>query len=92
MTEMRPVVRQELDKVLEDLEATEVVRFWLSDDGGRDEHIGLLTQSAPRAVATPAKDGIKTGDAIGFLFAALKAQNRKISQLEARLADVEGSR
>jgi hypothetical protein len=92
LTGVRPVVGRELEEVLADLDATEVVRFWLSGDDGRDEHIGLVTESAPEVIATPAKDGIKTGDAIGFLFATLKAQNEKISRLEARLADVERSR
>ncbi|UCG41737.1 MAG: hypothetical protein JSU73_07525 [candidate division WOR-3 bacterium] len=92
MTNVRPVVGEELDEVLADLDATEVVRFWLSDDDGSDEHIGLVTESAPAAVATHARDGIKTGDAIGFLFAVLKAQNQKMSRLEARLADIEGGK
>jgi hypothetical protein len=92
MTGVRPVAGRELEVLLADLDAAEVVRFRSSGDDGRDEHIGLVTESAPEVVTTPARDGIKTGDAIGFLFAVLKAQNEKISRLEARLAKVERSR
>jgi hypothetical protein len=82
---------EELRAVLEELKRTEVVRFrYRTEDGER--HIGLIAEDAPASVATPERDGINTADAIGWLTAAVKAQQLHIERLEARLAELEPGR
>jgi hypothetical protein len=76
----------EIQAVLDELVRTDVVRYrYRSEDTG-EEHIGLIAEDAPEAIATPARDGINTADAIGFLFAAIKAQSTRVEQLERELA------
>lgn len=76
---------EEYRQILDELAGTDVVRFRYKSDDRSRTHIGLVSEDAPEAVATPERDGISTGDAIGFLFAALKAQQAEIEALRARL-------
>jgi hypothetical protein len=45
----------------------------------------LIAEDAPELIATPERDGINTADAIGFLLAAVKAQQAEIDELKAEL-------
>ncbi len=76
----------EMADLLDDLGRAEVVRYTYKSEDGGEEHIGLVAEDAPEAIATPARDGINTADAIGWLVAVAKAQQAEIDALKAKLA------
>jgi hypothetical protein len=78
---------EDCQRILTQLLATEVVRFRYKTQPDDKEHVGLIAEDAPAAVATAGRDGIAPGDAIGFLFAALQAQQQQIDALKAEQAE-----
>jgi hypothetical protein len=85
MKNTSPLSTGELRAVLEELNGTSVVRYQYESEDTGEEHIGLIAEDAPEAIATPAHDGINTADAIGWLVAIAKAQQAEIESLKARL-------
>jgi hypothetical protein len=71
--------------ILRQLLATDVVRYRYKQDEHGQEHIGLIAEEAPDVLTGPEHKAIGTGDAIGFLLAAVKAQQGEIEQLKAEL-------
>jgi len=75
----------ECQAILRQLMATDVARYkYKLDEDGR-EHIGLIAEEAPEVLTGPDRKAIGTGDAIGFLLAAVKAQQAEIEQMKAEL-------
>jgi len=76
---------EECRAILQQLLATDVARYkYRLDERGR-EHVGLIAEEAPDVLTGPEHKAIGTGDAIGFLMAAVKAQQAEIEALKARL-------
>ncbi|MEO0086044.1 MAG: tail fiber domain-containing protein, partial [candidate division WOR-3 bacterium] len=71
--------------VLAELLRTDVVQYVYKADSTGKEHIGLIAEDAPALLTDARRTAIGTGDAIGFLFAALKAQQQEIEALKAEL-------
>ena len=53
------------------------------------EHIGMIAEDVPDEMASADRKGIPTADAIAFLVAAVKAQQKQIEKLEKRLKEIE---
>jgi len=75
----------ELRQVLAQLDQTQVVRYQYKSENTGEEHIGVIAEDAPEAITTPERDGVNTGDAIGWLIAVAKAQQAEIEALKAEL-------
>jgi len=75
----------ELQAALAELAQTQVVRYEYKSETSGEQHIGLIAEDAPGAIATPERDGINTADAIGWLIAVAKAQQAEIEALKAEL-------
>ena len=83
----------EYREILQKLAQTEVVRFRYKSEDSDRLHIGVIAEDAPEEMVDAERTGIPTGDAIGFLLAALKAQQEKMNaqqeQIEALRAKLE---
>uniref|UniRef100_A0A7C1WMG7 Peptidase S74 domain-containing protein n=1 Tax=candidate division WOR-3 bacterium TaxID=2052148 RepID=A0A7C1WMG7_UNCW3 len=94
--DIRALTPEEVKAILEELKRIQVVRFRYKSDVSGEEHIGVIAEDAPELLATPNRDGINTGDAIGFLLAAIQAvceQNQELRQeLEALKAQLQEGR
>jgi hypothetical protein len=77
---------EECRAILQQLLATDVARYKYKLDERGQEHVGLIAEEAPDVLTGPEHKAIGTGDAIGFLMAAVKAQQAEIEQLKAELA------
>jgi hypothetical protein len=75
----------ELRQVLAQLDQTQVVRYQYKSEKTGEEHIGVIAEDAPAVITTPERDGVNTGDAIGWLIAVAKAQQAEIEALKALL-------
>jgi hypothetical protein len=84
-TDISALTPEQMRAVLEDLERIEVVNYRYKSEASGERHIGLIAEDAPELLATPARDGINTADAIGFLLAVAKAQQAEIEALKAEL-------
>jgi hypothetical protein len=76
---------EECRRILTELASSEVVRFKYKAQQDGKEHVGLIAEDAPSELATAARDGINTGDAIGCLLAAVKAQKAISDQQQAEI-------
>ncbi|MEO0025976.1 MAG: tail fiber domain-containing protein [candidate division WOR-3 bacterium] len=94
--DIRALTPEEVKAILEELKRIQVVRFRYKSDVTGEEHIGVIAEDVPELLATPNRDGINTGDAIGFLLAAIQAvceQNQELRQeLEALKAQLQEGR
>ncbi len=94
--DIRVLTPEEVKAILEELKRIQVVRFRYKADITGEEHIGVIAEEVPELLATPKRDGINTGDAIGFLLAAIQAvceQNQELRQeLEALKAQLQEGR
>jgi len=88
-TDITTLTPEQMEAVLRDLERTQVVNYRYKSEANGEQHIGLIAEDAPELLATPERDGINTADAIGFLMAAVKAQQAEIEALQTRLKRVE---
>ncbi|MEW5922944.1 MAG: hypothetical protein AB1746_03065 [Candidatus Zixiibacteriota bacterium] len=82
----------EYQDILEKLVAGEVVRYRTKVQSDTKTHLGLIAEEAPDEVTDAQKKGILTGDAIGFLIAAIKAQQLEIDSLRAKVEAMESRR
>jgi hypothetical protein len=87
--DIRSLTADDYARVLAILDKTSIVRFRYKSDPNGERHIGLIAEDAPEELATPNRDGVNTADAIGFLLAALKAQNAEIEALKAELSKMK---
>ena len=85
-TDITTLTPEQMAGVLAELERIEVVNYRYKSEENGEEHIGLIAEDAPELLATPARDGINTADAIGWLVAIAKAQQAEIEALKAKLA------
>lgn|SRR5574341_192129 len=88
-TDIQIFQNSEYSELLKKLEQIDVVRFRYKIDPTR-EHIGLIAEDVPEEIASDDRTGIPTADAIGFLMAALKAQQTEIESLEQMLKQLQG--
>jgi len=95
-TEIASLSPEECRRILAELANSEVVRFRYKAQQDGKEHVGLIAEDAPAELVTTARDGINTGDAIGCLLAAVKAQKEisdqqavEIEALRAELAKLQ---
>lgn len=72
---------KEYEEILQKLAGTTVVRFRFKTQEDDELHIGVIAEDAPEEIVDAQRNGIPTGDAIGFLLAALKAQQEEIELL-----------
>jgi hypothetical protein len=82
----------EYQEVLDKLSQTEVVRFRYKNQEGDEVHMGVIAEDAPEELVDADRKGVPTGDAIGFLLAALKAQQEEIEVLKAEIESMKSSR
>jgi len=88
-TDIAGLTPEECRRILAELTSSEVVRFKYKAQPDGEEHIGLIAEDAPSELATSARDGINTADAIGCLVAGLKAQQAEIEVLKAELRKLQ---
>ncbi len=86
---IRVLTRADCQELLGELVGTNVVFFQYKSEGTGEEHVGLVAEDAPELIATPTRDGVATGDAVGYLFAALKAEHEQCADLAKRVAELE---
>ena len=84
-TDISALTPTQMEAVLDELERTQVVSYRYKSEASGEQHIGLIAEDAPELLATPDRDGINTADAIGFLLAAVKAQQVEIEALKSEL-------
>jgi hypothetical protein len=84
--DISPLSPEECRRILAQLNSSEVVRFKYNSETNDREHIGLIAEDAPALLTDHERRSISTGDAIGCLLAALKAQTARIEALEAEVA------
>jgi hypothetical protein len=89
ITELTP---EQYEQVLAELGKTNVVHYRYKTEESGKVHIGLIAEDAPERVASLKRDAISTNDAIGFLMAAVKAQQAEIEQLKVELAQQDNGR
>ena len=87
-TDIEPLKDKEYTEILEKLEDLDVVHFKYKTEPDV-EHIGMIAEDVPDEMASVDRKGIPTADAIAFLVAAVKAQQKQIVKLEKRLKEVE---
>jgi hypothetical protein len=90
--DIRSLTGEEYQEILSKLGKTEVVRFRYTSQSDGKLHIGVIAEDAPEEMVDAERTGIPTGDAIGFLLAALKAQQEEIEALKAKLEKLESNR
>ena len=76
---------QEYQDILNKLAQTEVVRYRYKSEDNGELHIGVIAEDAPEEMVDAERTGIPTGDAIGFLLAALKAQQDQLEVLKGEI-------
>ncbi len=72
---------EEYSLLLEKVKESEVVWFRYRIQENDELHIGVIAEDAPEEMVDAERTGIPTGDAIGFLLAAIKAQQEGIDSL-----------
>jgi hypothetical protein len=90
--DIRSLTPQEYQEILAKLAQTEVVRYRYKSQDDDELHLGVIAEDAPEEMVDAERTGIPTGDAIGFLMAALKAQQEQIDALKAKLQKLESNR
>ena len=90
--EIRSLTPNEYQHILQKLSQTDVVRYRYKTQDGNELHIGVVAEDAPEEMVDAGRTGIPTGDAIGFLLAAMKAQQTEIEILRAKLEKLEVKR
>jgi len=81
--DIHSLTREEYQDILKKLAQTEVVRYRYKSENSAELHIGVIAEDAPEEMVDAERIGIPTGDAVGFLLAALKAQQQEIEALKA---------
>jgi hypothetical protein len=90
--DIQSLAPEEYQDILKKLAQTEVVRYRYKSENNGELHIGVIAENAPEEMVDAERIGIPTGDAIGFLMAALKAQQEEIEALKAKLKELESNR
>ena len=75
-----------LDDALAALANLEPVRFSYRSERGED-YVGFIAEDVPELVATSDRDGLSTMDIVAVLTRVIQDQQRRIEELEARVAD-----
>lgn len=76
---------RDYEEILKKLDETEVVRYRYKAQDDDELHIGVIAEDAPEEIVDQQRKGVRTGDAIGFLLAALKAQQEQIQSLRVEI-------
>jgi hypothetical protein len=79
---------QALDEILEEIEATDVVRYRYVDDDHR--RLGVIAEESPEEILSRDKRGVSLGEYSAFLLAGIKAQQRELRAQEEQLALLRG--
>jgi hypothetical protein len=79
---------EECREILAALAQTDIVRFRYKAQKNNEIHIGVIAESAPKELVDEERKTVPTGDAIGFLLAAVKAQQAEIESLRRKLEDL----
>jgi hypothetical protein len=90
--DIHSLTQNEYETILAKLAQTDVVRYRYNSQDDDELHIGVIAEDAPEEIVDADRTGIPTGDAIGFLLAALKAQQEQIDALKAKLEKLESKR
>ncbi len=79
-------------KVSTKLNKTDVV--WYRYKGSKDprRRVGLIAEDVPEELATADRKGISTADAVGFLMAVVKDQQRQIDELQRKMNRLQARR
>ncbi len=86
--DIQSLTPQEYQDILKKLAQTEVVRYRYKSENSAELHIGVIAEDAPEEMVDAERIGIPTGDAVGFLLAALKAQQQEIEALKAMVNEL----
>jgi hypothetical protein len=79
----------EYREVLSALEELEVVRYrYNGDSNDRELRMGVIAEDAPSQLVTEDRKALSHADAIGFLLAAIKAQQEEIGLLKKEVRDL----
>ena len=84
-TDIRPLSPDEQRRLLSDLLDTQVVSYRYKTEPGGKPHVGVIAEDAPESLVDANRKGVPTGDAIGVLIAAVKAQQALIAEQDRRL-------
>jgi hypothetical protein len=88
-TDIETLGPEQYQEILQKVAETDVVRYKYKDQKDDEVHIGVIAEDAPEEMVDPERKGIPTGDAIGFLLAALKAQQ---AQADAQREEIKALR
>lgn len=88
--DIRYLSSEDEDRILSSLAEFRMANFRYKDgELGDKTHIGILVEEAPEAVVTEGGKSIDLYDYVSYGMAALKALQRRLGQMEARLQDIE---
>ena len=82
-TDIQGLSPKEERALLDEIIDAELVRFRYKREPSGRRHVGLIAEDAPVDLADAPRKGIPTGDAIGVLIGAVKAQQAEITGLKA---------
>lgn len=87
-TNIQPLSKQDYQGILKKVEEIEVVHFNFKDQNisGAKRNIGVIAEDSPDEITNLQKDAIDMSGYLGFLLAAVKAQNEQISILKKQVA------
>ena len=86
-TDIVPLSPEEYAGILETLNNTRVFRYHFKEHESfvTKPHLGVIAEEAPLEITTENRQAISYSDYLGFLLAALKAQQEEIRQLKEAL-------
>ncbi len=86
-----PLTEDEKKIMLQKLLKTEVVHFKYKSVPD-ENHIGVIAEDAPDEIVDKNKKALSSGDAIGMLIAAIKAQQKQIESLQKEIKKLQEAR
>lgn len=84
-TNISTLSQKDYQGILQKLEKVDVVRYYLknqTDSHLAKRHIGIIAEDAPEEIISKDKKAVDINDYLGFLLAAVKAQNEEIKTLK----------
>ena len=80
---------QDYKKISSKLKKTNVVWYRYKGASDRRLRVGLIAEDVPEELATSDRKGISTADAVGFLMAVVKNQQKEIEKLKMDMSRIQ---
>lgn len=91
--DIQSFAKTDYENILQKALNTDVVNYkYKTEDANTKPHIGVIAENSPSEITSDDQKSIRTSDYLGFLLAAIKAQQQEIQQLKDEVKQLQENR